>query len=220
MSFLGNQSKSTLKREREIQKCKSRTSPKIQKLNNNDETFTKDESFILDKEQINENELKTTQQIKLDQIVKNLILKTEGLRESIDQCSELANHLRSIPSARKLLESECTNFEIEFKEVDPPIPGNCMSEIRCLKSVLDMKAAIFFSGENDEEFERKCPTVEQFQLLENVFPVLDKIENISEKPISAISDLKNYLEKIQVSGETGWKLSAEFVLKELESNFS
>ena len=162
--------------------------------------------------------MKTGTEVKLDQIVKTLIRETEGLRDSIDQCSGLANFLRKSVSARKVLESECRNFEIEFKEVELPIPGNYMSEIRCLKSVLDLKTAIFFSGENDEEFEKKCPTVEQFQLLENVFPTLEKIQNFSGK-IEEISDLKNDLQNIKSSGENGWKASSELVLKEIESNF-
>jgi len=136
-------------------------------------------------------------EIKVKSAYENFIKNTERLRDLVDKCSDLATHLSRDEESRVLLLNECENFCIDYKEVYLPSPGMWRSQIRCLKSILDLKAAIFFAGESDEKFERNCPTVEQFQLLEKVVPVLDKLDSSFHE--ANFDDLKRDFETIQVS---------------------
>lgn len=151
-------------------------------------------------------------------IVKKIILETEGLREATEQCSEFATYLQVNPRSENLLKSECQTFEIYYRELVVPTPGQWVSKIGFLKSVLDLKIAIFFAGEKDEEFECKAPSVEQIQLLENAVPILQKMASWSE---TENKDLIGELEKMtnDISLSAVSESIAKLVLKEIKLFF-
>ena len=101
--------------------------------------------------------------------------KTEGLQEAFSQCAMLARHLKDCQNSRNLVQEECQTFDIEYQDLIVPSADNWTTDIYCVKSVLDLKVAIFFAGERDQKFEEKYPSVESIQLLENVAPIFEKI---------------------------------------------
>jgi hypothetical protein len=130
-------------------------------------------------------------------IYKKMILMSDGLREALGQCSAFATYLQDDPEMVNLLKSECQTFEIDYKELVIPTPGQWVSEIGCLKSVLDLKVAIFFAGEKNEEFDSKAPSVEQIQLLENTVPILERLASKAEANYETLMlELGQDLEKI------------------------
>ena len=124
----------------------------------------------------NEAERKNHIESKLEAAFGNFIASSERLNDLLEKCSELASQLRDDDECRDHLKMECENFSVEYREVPVPSVGNWRSSIKCLKSILDLKAPIFFAGESDELFEQKCPAVEQFQLLEKIVPMLEPLE--------------------------------------------
>ena len=124
----------------------------------------------------NEAERKNHIESKLEAAFGNFIASSERLNDLLEKCSELASQLRDDDECRDHLKMECENFSVEYREVPVPSAGNWRSSIKCLKSILDLKAPIFFAGESDELFEQKCPAVEQFQLLEKIVPMLEPLE--------------------------------------------
>ena len=118
--------------------------------------------------------IKTTNS-KIKDMFRDFTKKTEGLQEAFIQCALLARHLKDCENSRNLVLEECQTFDIEYKDLVVPSADNWTTDIYCVKSVLDLKVAIFFAGERDKKFEEKYPSVESIQLLENVAPIFEKI---------------------------------------------
>ena len=156
-------------------------------------------------------------------LFKKIFSGTEGLREALGQCSAFATFLPGNSKLANLLKSECQAFEIDYKELIVPSPGQWISEISFLKSVLDLKVAIFFAGEKDEEFESKAPSVEQIQLLENVVPILEKMDSRfeanNEDPIPELCQDLEKMTEDDISVSASCKSMTKFLLKEIELLF-
>lgn len=202
----------------DVKNAAAKVSPKIAQLkeiatdvniigNNNNNNKTEASNVVvikIHKKHSIESKLKTA--------VGNFVEKVAGLSDLIEKCSDLANNLRDDVKMKNAMVSECDIFDIEYKEV--VVPDCWKSQIDCLKSVLNLKAPIFFAGERDEGIQRKCPTVEQIQLLEIVVPVLDKVRYSNEVDLNLIKH-----DLYQMEGDR-MKTIASTLISEIEAIFS
>ena len=107
-------------------------------------------------------------------------IKNSGeLDAAIKKCKDLASHThRSAPSTSKLQDA-CGELGIQPRKLIVPCTTRWNSEYMCVKSVLQVKEAVEALALTTEEFERSCPSEDQWKTLENCLPILEKINSIS-----------------------------------------
>jgi hypothetical protein len=116
----------------------------------------------------------------LQLVVTKAIKNSPELQDGIKKCTDLASHThRSAPSTSKL-QDECEKLGIKPRKLIVPCTTRWNSEYMCVRSVLQVKEAVQSLAQTMDEFDRFCPSDDQWKTLENCLPYLQKVNSISE----------------------------------------
>ena len=117
-----------------------------------------------------------TLQLAITKAIKN----SPELQGGIKKCTDLASHThRSAPSTSRLQDA-CEELGIKPRKLSVPCTTRWNSEYMCVRSVLQVKEAVQSLAQTVDDFERSCPSDDQWTTLENCLPFLQKVNNISE----------------------------------------
>ncbi|XP_065682346.1 uncharacterized protein LOC136086280 isoform X1 [Hydra vulgaris] len=112
-------------------------------------------------------------------VILKAIKNSIELSKAIKNCTDLASHTHRSALSTTKLQDACEELGIKPRKLIVPCTTRWNSDYMCIKSVLEVKDAIKTLAKTNDEFERSCPSDDQWKTLEYSIPFLEKIYNIS-----------------------------------------
>ena len=126
--------------------------------------------------------------------------EVEGMTTALNCCKSLSSYTNRCSTALQLLKEECEKLGIDFTVLLQQIPTRWDSQLLCMQSVLKLKEAIISLSMRNEEFSARCPSFNQWKLIEGAVEILQPfrekvptINTVTERLFTMTTYLKDFI---------------------------